>query len=186
MNQANRKPRSFDELRQANLIAKPMLDLGDGLMVQEGTVDLVNPTDEQLFRLAGGTADMLVTGTAGKELRSILAQRAIHIKEKLYAKAVEKGLAKPKKTTFFERELQPMFGEYHGSSSDSEAGEENHRKAKEAIRAKRRADRMQKKSIVQKIDSYNHRWTLSSILSAFNFGSDQLFEEAKSTNFPHV
>jgi hypothetical protein len=77
MSQANRKDRSFEQIlaesqKQSN---ENMIDLGDGVMVDAENVDFVNPSEEELFRLAGGTPDMLMTGKAGAELRSILAQR---------------------------------------------------------------------------------------------------------------
>ncbi len=65
---------------------------------------------------------------------------------------MDKGLAPPKQTTFYEREIKPIFGEYHASSSDSDAEEEMVRRAKEGLRAKRRADRARKRQIAKKID----------------------------------
>jgi hypothetical protein len=52
-----------------------MIEIEKGVFIDAGKVDLLNPSDEDLLRLAGGTVDMVHLGKAGVELRSILAQR---------------------------------------------------------------------------------------------------------------
>lgn len=97
----------------------------------------VPPTEEELLRMAGGTAEMIqATGKSGAELRSVLAQRvsgavrsftmqlildvfvalvlqALLIKKKLKARAVEQKRLPDKKETFYRRELVPFLTGSH-------------------------------------------------------------------------
>eukprot|EP01038_Epipyxis_sp_PR26KG_P009415 gene9415-12681_t len=89
--QANRKPRSFEQIKEAmkkenndeqlNVVDNKDHDLVLALQeMQENNmdVDLLNPSMEDLLRLAGGEPDMLQLekkGASAIELRTVLAQR---------------------------------------------------------------------------------------------------------------
>lgn len=80
MNQATRKERSFEQIKGelANIEegSSSMIEVESGVFVStKGVKDLVNPTDEELFRLAGGSLDMKNLGKKGIDYRTILAKR---------------------------------------------------------------------------------------------------------------
>lgn len=79
MNQATRKERSFEQIQGEQGTgddASTRIEIETGIFIStKGVKDLVNPTDEELFRLAGGTLDMKNLGKKGIDLRTILAQR---------------------------------------------------------------------------------------------------------------
>lgn len=77
----NRKPRSFQQIQEESN-KKVMIEIDDGIFVEEGKIDFVNPTDEELLKLAGGTIDMMHMGKNAVELRSIIAQRVSSMKKK--------------------------------------------------------------------------------------------------------
>lgn len=123
LSHVNRKPRSMEMLREESAAeeAKHFIEVEPGVIVDDRKIDFVHPSDEELLRLAGGDLEMVNTGKEGLELRSVLAQRALHIKESLRAKAIEKGLLDRSKdhNTFYRRELKPLFmHRYEGSDSD--------------------------------------------------------------------
>lgn len=84
MRQVNRKPKSL-EMHKAELLASaPQAGSEEELMQQlsafmDGAVtkdgEFRAPTEEELLKLAGGDANMVYTGKAGMELRTVLAQR---------------------------------------------------------------------------------------------------------------
>jgi sRNA-binding carbon storage regulator CsrA len=76
-----------------------------------------------------------VKGETGMRLRTVLAHRALHVEKVLHAEAVKKGIAAPKSTTFYQRELAPMFKDGLSSSSeDDDDGDDEARKARVARR----------------------------------------------------
>ena len=93
--QANRKPRSFEQIKEAmkkenndnqlEIVDKNDRDLIIALQEMQHNnmdVDLLNPSMEDLLRLAGGEPDMLQLekkGASAIELRTVLAQRVIII-----------------------------------------------------------------------------------------------------------
>jgi hypothetical protein len=83
--------------------------------------------------------------------------QAIMIKRRLEKKAVEQHLLLPKNsTTFWGREIRPLFlSKYQGSSSEDEDGDEEGklRKGKEARKKLRRARRDDKNFMAQKLGS---------------------------------
>lgn len=98
--------------------------------------DPLNPTEEELLRLAGGDVDMIHTGKPGFDLRTILAQRAVHIKQQLRAKALEDKpqLRSKYGQSFFQREIMPFF--VHRVESDSSDEEEPQPKGKKGKKLK--------------------------------------------------
>lgn len=84
MRQVNRKPKSL-EMHKAELLANaPQAGSEEALMQQlaqymDGAVGSDGafraPTEEELLKLAGGDPNMVYTGKAGMELRTVLAQR---------------------------------------------------------------------------------------------------------------
>lgn len=81
MHQINRKPKSLEMHRVEQEALKPvegsdedLLQQLQGFLSQSGK-DFRAPTEEELLRLAGGDKDMVLTGKAGMELRTVLAQR---------------------------------------------------------------------------------------------------------------
>ena len=162
MDQLHRKAKSLEQLKAENPVGtdKKMVHVSEGVFVDEN--ELVNPSDEVLLKLAGGEVDMIHTGKKGVELRTVLAHRvilfipiiilifinggnnkAVHIKQRLYEKAVAKGLAKHK-DTFWRREIYPLFAKiYEGSSSDSddEDPEEMKKRKKEEMRKLKKEQR---------------------------------------------
>jgi hypothetical protein len=158
MNQVNRRERSFEEIKaeqeKNDDSSSNMIEVESGVFVNTSSVrDLINPTDEELYRLAGGSLDMKNLGKKGIDLRTVLARRALHIKRKLYDQAVAKGLVKPKRYNFYRREIRPLLIDiYHDSDSeDEEVMEKRAKEAKTALRAQRRAERQERKKIQQKI-----------------------------------
>lgn len=87
----------------------------------------------------------------------------MHIKEKLYEQAVQKGLAKPKRYNFYRREIRPLFVDvYHDSDSEDEEEVERRKKeAKAALRAKRREERMERKKMTEKLESEEDQRSVS-------------------------
>jgi hypothetical protein len=84
IHQANRKAKSLEMHRAEVAAAKPaegseeeFLQRIEEFMTASGkqTGVFKPPTDEELLRLAGGDKDMVLTGKAGMELRTVLAQR---------------------------------------------------------------------------------------------------------------
>ena len=106
MAQANRKAKSLEQsLAEQRATDGEVVDVGGGLLVTRGELDrlnkelekdmqreggggsrrgpvgvsaqlLVQPNEEQLLKLAGGSKDMIhKTGKEGLELRTVLAQR---------------------------------------------------------------------------------------------------------------
>jgi hypothetical protein len=84
MHQINRKPKSLEMHRAEVEAAKPKEGSEEELM--QRVEDFVSasgkltgefriPTDAELLQLAGGDKDMVLTGKAGMELRTVLAQR---------------------------------------------------------------------------------------------------------------
>jgi hypothetical protein len=160
MNQVNRRERSFEEIKaeqgKYDDNSADLIEVESGVFVSTSSVkDLINPTDEELYRLAGGALDMKNLGKKGIDLRSVLAQRALHIKRKLYDQAVAKGLAAPKQYNFYRREIRPLLIDiYHDSDSeDEEVMEKRSKEAKAVLRAQRRTERKERKKIKQKIQS---------------------------------
>ena len=80
MNQATRKERSFEQIKseQAQVVEtdSTLIEIESGIFIStKGIKDLVNPSEEELFRLAGGTLDMKNLGKKGIDVRTVLAQR---------------------------------------------------------------------------------------------------------------
>ena len=84
MGQVNRKPKSLEMHRNEVAAGRPAAGSEDELMqritefmTESGKVtgSFQTPSEEELLRLAGGDKDMVLTGKAGMELRTVLAQR---------------------------------------------------------------------------------------------------------------
>ncbi len=72
------------------------------------------PSPEKLLELAGGTAEMAqLGGDEGNHLRTVLAYRALHIKNKLHERAVRRGEAKPKQVGFVDKVTPPTHSPTH-------------------------------------------------------------------------
>lgn len=159
MAQVNRKEKSFEQIKAEgsmdDLASTSLIEVESGVFIDSKEVkDLINPTDEELFRLAGGTLDMKNMGKKGIDLRTVLATRALHIKQKLYEKAVEKQMVKPKRYNFYRKEIRPLFVDiYHDSDSEDESVVEQRKKeAKAALRAQRRAERNEQRKLKDKLE----------------------------------
>lgn len=160
MSHNNRKPRSHEQIKEA-ASAPQLLELEPGVTIDISKItNFADPSPNELLQLAGGTIDMIHTGKAGVELRTVLAQRALHIKEKLQEQAVMRGELSPdvlnRKRTFYNRELKPLFmHKFDGSSSDEEA-EGNEQKRMNRLEA-RKAHRRQRKDDRRKDREYQER-----------------------------
>eukprot|EP01035_Chromulina_nebulosa_P019721 gene19721-25649_t len=125
------------------------------LQKQKGLISLVSPNDEKLLALAGADINMArVSGEEGLKLRTIIAERAIHIKNKLKDKAIELNIIKPKKKSFYEREIAPLFRSNYipssSSNSDNESDEEKEKKKNLYIK-KKNDDKAKKKMLNDRI-----------------------------------
>ncbi len=99
------------------------------------------PSPEKLLELAGGTAEMAqLGGDAGNHLRTVLAFRALHIKNKLHERAVRRGEAKPKKVDFVDAHIAPIWKENYEESDDEdeETREQRLKMERKKARAKER------------------------------------------------
>lgn len=145
MSHNHRKPRSHEQNKEAASVPQ-LLELEPGVTIDISKItSFADPSPSELLQLAGGTIDMIDTGKAGVELRTVLAQRALYIKEKLQEQAVMRGELSPdilnRKRTFYNREVKPLFmHKFDGSSSEEEAegNEEKRLKRLEARKAYRR------------------------------------------------
>lgn len=63
--------------------------------------------------------------------------------------AVEKGLVKPKRKSFWQREIKPIFGVYHGSSSDDE---DDPKAVKAKEKAARKEARREKRNAKEQVE----------------------------------
>ena len=86
--------------------------------------------------------------------------QALHVKKRLESQAVENRLIRPKKSsTFWGREIRPLFmDKYRGSSSEEEEEDvdNNLRKGKEARRKLRQEKRADRNFMQSKLSSPNH------------------------------
>lgn len=137
MDQARRVPRSLEEqieIRKAREVEKEVY---------------VKPDMEQLLELVGGDARMTnLPGPQGVKLRELLAHRALHVKEKIHSRAVNKKIASPKKTTFIQKHIAPIWREDALHSSDDDTDDEEE-KALKANEKKERA--LERKRIAEEI-----------------------------------
>lgn len=154
MSHVNRKAKSFEQIKAeqaekdagADAADPHIVEIEPGVFVDDRKIDFVKPSEEELLKLAGGSLDMVNTGKQGMELRSILAQRALVIKKKLHEQAVRKGLVAPKKQSIYRRELRPLFTDnfQFSSSEDEDEQDEVRRKARAAMKDKRKQERATK------------------------------------------
>ena len=109
----------------------------------EGHLD---PTEDNLLRLAGGHVGM--TWQSSKDalaLRTILAHRALHVKDRLRDKAAEIGRKSVKKKGFVEKSIMPFFQDTYETSSDGEDEEKEKKRRKEDKEKARAARREQRR-----------------------------------------
>lgn len=134
MSHVNRKPKSMEQWRVDNAIQEEKdakehaLEIEPGVFLDDRKVDLINPPMEELLRMAGGDINMLYTGKEGLELRSVIAARALHIKEKLHQRAIERGLLSRTHdhNTIYRKEIKPfLMHRYEGSSSSENTDEDD-------------------------------------------------------------
>ena len=96
------------------------------------------PDEHLLLDLIGGTKDMIHhSHKEGLELRTILAQRALHAKEKIHNQAVKAGLAKPKRTSLYKNNIEVIWREDYESDPE-ETEDEIRRRERVERKAKRR------------------------------------------------
>eukprot|EP01034_Spumella_vulgaris_P027251 gene27251-33943_t len=159
MTQMNRKARSFEQIKADQLKAENdakaehMIEVAEGVFVDSRDINMfAAPTESELLKLAGGDLTMIqTTGKAGGELRTILAQRALHVRKRMKEKAIEKGLL-PAKPTFYKREIHPFFtGNYHGSSSEESEDEEEIKRLKAERKIRRREERAERNKTMAKM-----------------------------------
>lgn len=128
MSHVNRKPKSMEQWRDDNAINEAKaarehaLEIEPGVFIDDRKIDMVHPSEADLLRMAGATVDMIHTGKAGLELRSVIAARAVHIKEKLHERAIERGLISRTHdhNTVYRKEIKPFFMHRYDGSSSSE------------------------------------------------------------------
>ena len=129
-----------------------------GARIRSGAADVNSSVqEERLLALAGGDFDMVATGKIGMELRTVLAQRALHVKKRLHENAVNKGEARRKKNVFFKTEILPFFQESYQASSSEEDEDEGIRKAKlerrmarAKLKEKRKGDQAERDEVVER------------------------------------
>ena len=109
----------------------------------------VKPDMEQLLEMVGGDARMTnLPGAQGVKLRELLAHRALHVKDKLHKRAVDKKIASPKKATFIQKHIAPIWREDVLNSSDEDSDDEEEK----ALKAQEKRDRAsERKRIAQSI-----------------------------------
>jgi len=106
--------------------------------------DWVAPPTKDLLEMIGGDTQMTwVKGQGGMHLRNVLTLRGMHVKERLYEKAVEEGRAKPKVKSFIKEHIAPLWAEDYvaSSSEDDEEAELAAKARRKDARAKKRQDR---------------------------------------------
>ena len=132
MNQASRVPRSLEE----NVELRRQ---------REQKVETYNkPDTELLLELAGGHELMTnLPGAQGVKLRTLLAHRALHVKDKIHKRALKKRLpgVKEKKESMFQRHIGPIWRENAYHSSDDESDDEEERMIHEQRKMDRQAER---------------------------------------------
>ena len=65
------------------------------------------------------------SSTTALRVRTLLAERALKAKARIHEKAVESGLAKPRKSNFWKRHIAPIWKEsYEGTSSEEDDDDE--------------------------------------------------------------
>ena len=130
MDQARRVPRSLED----QIERRKALEKDNEIYVK--------PDMETLLELVGG--DMRMTnlpGVQGVKLRELLAHRALYAKDKLHNRAVAKKITSPKKFSFVEHYIAPIWRENVINSSDDESEDEDEKAMKAADRAERKAER---------------------------------------------
>lgn len=136
MNQLNKKPN-----RTAEQVTE---DRKKEEKEHPKATDWVGPPTKELLEMVGGDTQMTwVKGEGGMRLRNVLTLRGMHVKQRLYEKAVEEGKAKPKERSFIKEHIAPLWAEDYvaSSSEDEEAVEKEAKARRKAIRARKRADR---------------------------------------------
>ena len=127
--QANRVPKSFEQIVAARKPAEVV-----------ESKDYKPPSPEKLLDMAGGDINMTtLEGAEGNHLRTVLAYRALHIKNKLFKKAVDKDLTAPKKT-WFSKNVAVIWKESHESDEEEDEAVQE-RRLKEERRQKRKKER---------------------------------------------
>lgn len=129
-----------------------------GARIRSGAANVHSKVmEERLLALSGGDFDMVGTGKIGMELRTVLAQRALHVKKRLQEIAVNKGQAPRKKNQFFKTEILPFFKEnYVASSSEEDSEEEQYQKKLERrvkrakMKAQREKDKNERDEVVER------------------------------------
>ncbi|KAJ1439312.1 hypothetical protein B484DRAFT_415932 [Ochromonadaceae sp. CCMP2298] len=158
IHQMNRNPCALEDYQTARVEATPVEGSTEAFEVRlEKFLDKAEktgfepPTELELLQLAGGDTVMVTTGKEGMELRTVLAQRALHVKKRLEDRAVERELIPPKKNnTFWGRNFKPLFTDkYRGSSEEEEDEEELVAKGKLARRRQRKDKRATKALMAQ-------------------------------------
>jgi hypothetical protein len=80
INQTTRKERSHEQIKADGGLndesSTSLVEVESGVFIDSKQVkDLINPTEEELFKLAGGNLDMINLGKKGIDLRTVLATR---------------------------------------------------------------------------------------------------------------
>ena len=81
---------------------------------------------------------MDIPGNDGIKLRTLIAYRALHVKQKLHKRAVNNKLKRPKKMNLIGDNIAPIWRENYVGSSDEEEDDDEALRAKEARKAARK------------------------------------------------
>jgi hypothetical protein len=139
-------------MHQREISLKPRMS-ADQLAEQKKAIEVepdkyVRPDEHTLLDLIGGTKDMTHhSHKVGLELRTILAQRALHAQEKIHKQAVKAGLAKPKRISFYKNNVEVIWRENY--ESDPEETEDEIRLRERAERKAKRKKEKEDKALLE-------------------------------------
>lgn len=178
MNERIRKPRVPMTVDIPHTTTLPAITLKKSKEVETASEEYVDPSLENLLKLAGGHGDMVWRSSAeAVHLRTVLAHRALNVKKRLEEKndKLDEEVVdndndndntqrkthnnsnikkkKKKKAGFFERNIAMVFkeGHYSGSSDDDEDEPDAIAAKKKKLRDKKRGERKLKNSLVEKL-----------------------------------
>ena len=133
MDQARRVPRSFEETRDIRRKKDAPKEV------------YTKPDVESLLELVGGDERMTnLPGLSGVKLRSLLAHRALQVKDKVHKSAVNKKIASPKKFSLVDHYIAPIWRENVRDSDEDDSDDEEERAIKAQEKAERKAERKAK------------------------------------------
>ena len=139
MDQAVRAPRSLEENIEARRKREAEIEVYE------------KPDTARLLDLAGGDERMTNLPTkSGLQLREVLAHRALEIQKSMHNRAVKKKLTKPKKWSFVEHYIAPIWRENALNSDDEETDDEEEFREGQA----RKKERKQEREAVAKVREY--------------------------------